>query len=559
MSPKMLDVPSLRLERGDVIIRLSERPEDTLLLHSSLLKQFIYFEPTLNGRWGRPFVELPVPQPQQSGNEPSITVWQYVLALTEDTSALLLRCANDQTSFQFTEYFFGLPFHMSEYTAGLSRREDLISWPDKSTQQAVNAHKALFRLLYGLYVNLDFTPDPESAIRCMADVTAYAEFYGMLDIVRPAITETLLDIQGLWEDVAWKPLFYLGLAAKLRCECIYDDALKHVVFSGHWGPSPMGGYGLGDWDVGNPLDYDVFDHKKLILSLLGEREEIMSTIQHAINQLRSIGYQIMDRGPDYVYTDDIKVVESLKKQDGKCKWIARSIYNEWEFKTTCKLLVAHGSKSPPDISIFGDDEYLRLLGQHDCPNNHHQEPFQCLQKDLTEKLKPAADIAKEALQANKEEGTRHETKFFMGMRPPYRRTKYHPWKNLYMEHEDFQDTIANEYNDSQDSDEEEVEDQEPSDTEIETARFHEFLNTITVESASLEWASFVSVPAVGGESLIISTDNSIGLASFKIGLDDGEPVPWKKSTSDTYDADDTPQATTDTQNVDEFDGREGGT
>ena len=64
---------------------------------------------------------------------------------------------------------------------------------------------------------------------CIADVAAYAEYYGMLESVARVLMDILYGQESLWQDIAPCPQFYLGLAAKLRCAPIYADPIRHFV------------------------------------------------------------------------------------------------------------------------------------------------------------------------------------------------------------------------------------------------------------------------------------------------------------------------------------------
>lgn len=135
-----------------------------------------------------------------------------------------------------------MKFHLSEYSAGLEKRSDT-SWSDQVYKTwlhlfAARDHRILFRLLYNLPVG--FQPSnshgrikPSDIVKSLANVVAYAEYYGLLECVAVRVIETLGKVPGFWFDVARERIFHLGLAIKLRWGIVYDDALRPAVGGCH--------------------------------------------------------------------------------------------------------------------------------------------------------------------------------------------------------------------------------------------------------------------------------------------------------------------------------------
>ena len=94
----------------------------------------------------------------------------------------------------------------------------------------VRDHKILFGLYYDQTV--DFSKATiEEARFSLAQVTVLASYYLCLPAVARRILKAFLSLQGLWQDVARFPWFYLTLAAVLRSPKLYTDAFRHVAAS----------------------------------------------------------------------------------------------------------------------------------------------------------------------------------------------------------------------------------------------------------------------------------------------------------------------------------------
>ncbi|KAF2143888.1 uncharacterized protein K452DRAFT_307241 [Aplosporella prunicola CBS 121167] len=527
---------SFRLERGDVILRLSHRADDTLLVHSEVLRQFPYFNATLSGRWGEPMAQLTLPTEASTMN-----VWQYSLIITKERPIVFfLQCHTEspveievhrhpRLRYDDDLYPVDFLFYMSEYAIGYFEREH----PNGQKQhlgslqiQAINAHKMLLRLLYGLYVDMDSVYTPGIAIEIFADVVAYSEFYGMLDVVAPAITEVLLNTHGLWKDVAEEPLFHLTLAAKLHCECLYDDALKHLIsIDKMWPLEPNNALSHHFGSFSGHLNYDVFDFKRMEKYFLKKKLDLQNNMRRYIDDLRSIGSTIKPPFPAYDNWNT-EITKSLRKRDGKCRWVARSIYNEWfvrnfsywggdderfneHFKAACEQIIKYGSQVPPDITIFGNREYLMLLGQHDCPINHRRDPFLCLKQELTRLLLQAAEVVESTIPYRNyfQHSAHYETKYFTGF-SHWDKDHYYPWKRPFTGLET-------------DEDQQYSYEWDMAETQKENSKFRSVLDTVQIKSASLEWTRFVSVPEVAGNELILSAHNSLGLVTLELDHGDG--------------------------------------
>lgn len=67
------------------------------------------------------------------------------------------------------------------------------------------------------------------AVSFLAELTFYADFYGLLPIVASSSSNLLISVKDSWEDVAKNSVHYLGLRFLLRSPDIFTDAIRHCV------------------------------------------------------------------------------------------------------------------------------------------------------------------------------------------------------------------------------------------------------------------------------------------------------------------------------------------
>lgn len=63
----------------------------------------------------------------------------------------------------------------------------------------------------------------------MAEAIALAEFYGIAQIVAPQLSRIARTVQGFLNEIAAYPEFHMCLAAKLRDQAMFMEALRHLI------------------------------------------------------------------------------------------------------------------------------------------------------------------------------------------------------------------------------------------------------------------------------------------------------------------------------------------
>ena len=235
----------LHFEDGDVLVKLSSDPNYWLLLHRDTITEAI---PQLAGMFR--FAGGPTPTyvtDLASGIECSF----YTLSIKHVDNTLILSDEKDVGFPDSTKYD---AFHQSELSEGWPNFDDMKRWLWKSrpthhhSRVTVVAHKALFSIVYGFSFTLNaFREGDDSyrkvlctqsdfncgrisgAVTMISIVGAYAEYYGCLPRVAPALLGILFAHLCIWRAVQEYSYQFFQLANKLRCAELYLDALRHLL------------------------------------------------------------------------------------------------------------------------------------------------------------------------------------------------------------------------------------------------------------------------------------------------------------------------------------------
>jgi hypothetical protein len=97
-----------------------------------------------------------------------------------------------------------------------------------------NIHKILFAFMYGKQLDLAAkSMTPHLAIY-MADLLAYADYYGLMGMAGKRVEKWLLSLSNIWEDVRAEPKFWVAMGRAILSKPIFHDAIKHMVGKGGW-------------------------------------------------------------------------------------------------------------------------------------------------------------------------------------------------------------------------------------------------------------------------------------------------------------------------------------
>lgn len=115
---------------------------------------------------------------------------------------------------------------------GLAERRNPLEVDTADIGEVVFVHSqrallTMFELLYGEPVSSNLIFED------FAEIASYSALYDLLPVIAPKLRALLMQMPGLWEDVRQDYLFHLTLARMLRCEEIFNDALRHFIGIGH--------------------------------------------------------------------------------------------------------------------------------------------------------------------------------------------------------------------------------------------------------------------------------------------------------------------------------------
>ncbi|KAI7085377.1 hypothetical protein KC356_g5925 [Hortaea werneckii] len=213
-------LPRLRFDDGNLLVKLSNNRDHHLLVHSDVIKVGLpNLAPTLKPEWSVPEV-IRHPLTGEKINVQS-------LALKSVDQTILLEGKDVAIDLNVPE---SMVFPRSELA--------LEGWPETNSygntvynnaKIAEHAHHALVALLYGydlpkwsIYAGFFVDEDGESEFNHdtaeMAAISlSYAEYYGGMERIAPILFQSLERWgQSFWRDVAFHPRFYIMLATKMQ-------------------------------------------------------------------------------------------------------------------------------------------------------------------------------------------------------------------------------------------------------------------------------------------------------------------------------------------------------
>ena len=181
---------------------------------------------------------------------------------------------------------------------------------------ASTEHAVLFSMLYKVE-----RKNEQLEMANIANIVAYAQMYMCLPLIAAQVREHLLSRDDLWTHVKRQPLFHLGLAHKLRCAEVFEDALRHLVGRGtHY--SDLEAAGL---DQGNAatLMYDLrtqLDSKVEELRLQIDRLTLTEYVKHSNS-----------RHPgDPVGTTFLSATwDAGLSTEEKATWLSKCVFRDW--------------------------------------------------------------------------------------------------------------------------------------------------------------------------------------------------------------------------------------
>lgn len=245
-----------RVEKGDVIIALSEEDYDKLLLPSSLVCSTSRFAATLHPRWTNASPDASTTMTDR--RDASQIVLCHISMQYCDGEKEADRCWTlDLGPYKPLEISecekTMLTFYRSSLADGIVPRRDSYwptLWVDSSGREAaVREYKTLFQLLLGQPILNDehletsgrssdqasddwrLIKQTTAASEHLANVICRAQYHAMLPEIASQAIAAFESLYRFWEDVMTNPQFYIGLAIKLRWVNLFEETFKLSVGS----------------------------------------------------------------------------------------------------------------------------------------------------------------------------------------------------------------------------------------------------------------------------------------------------------------------------------------
>lgn len=272
-------------------------------------------------------------------------------------------------------------FHRSTYCQSMPSNDDLpFTSPlciSVAHRHAVRDHKILFAMLYQIEVNFDgFYWD--ELIACIANVAAYAEYYGLLPFVAKSLERglNLRQIPMLNCRLMDQPALWLALGYMLRSETIFAEALRHFV-GGDW---------VRSFAAKNP------DWQDVILLAYKKQVELARTISKTDHDLYRLTLVLH--------------TERIKSEEAKARYLARNALRDFLVENLRKPYyeVKEPSReaiyprllqvaSRGDISIFGIGASSRLSNIFKLKVGQSKRPPQAvIEKEMRWALKEVKTV-----------------------------------------------------------------------------------------------------------------------------------------------------------------------
>lgn len=186
--------------------------------------------------------------------------------------------------------------------------------------QPIQAHKLLFGLMYGTRVDLS-NYELRSVFECIANATAYAQYYGLMDLVRVPLRQRYEALKGLFKHIAEEPLFHALLARHLKSVLGFQEAARHLV----------GGFAMYEQA---PLDSAAYKDLKILVYekrhvLHDEVTSLMSRIRRELLSSRPVK---SNSGKTVVGSTPTKFLDGRNKKRGWrecCRFLAQSMVSQW--------------------------------------------------------------------------------------------------------------------------------------------------------------------------------------------------------------------------------------
>lgn len=173
-------------------------------------------------------------------------------------------------------------------------------------------------MLYQIDVNLDGLMDKD-LVTCVANVAAYAEYYGLLPSVAKSLAHALYHHHtDMDRHVLERPVYWLALGYMLRSEPVFADALRHMA-GGDW---------IYSFAANNP------DWQDVILLTYKKQLELARRISRTEHGLSRLTLVTEYHGPKwapihFTFLSEENGAKKMKSEEAKARFLARKTLGDW--------------------------------------------------------------------------------------------------------------------------------------------------------------------------------------------------------------------------------------
>ncbi|GAB1739791.1 hypothetical protein NU219Hw_g4727t1 [Hortaea werneckii] len=346
-------LPRLRFDDGDVIIKLSANRDHHLLVHSAVISTGLpTLAPALKPEWSVPeVVEHPL-------TEKKVNVRSLALKSVDQTILLEGKDVAIDFKERVSKTFPRSDLASEGWPETYSYRDDVRS----NAKVAKHAHHALVALLYGYGIprwspwsnglvdeDGQTTFNHETA-EMAAIILSYAEYYGALERIAPLLFQHLESWgESFWRNVALHPKFYIVLATKMQNVDLYSDALRHLVVQNrpkstrnimYFTPGHQISRDLDTRSAPEVLGMTPAEYAERFQSDLDALDSTLYKLEHDLLQLQLHSfYYTYDRTKYSAYTHFLNLVRvngSMRpdrsanaKAWERYEFLARSLWGQW--------------------------------------------------------------------------------------------------------------------------------------------------------------------------------------------------------------------------------------
>jgi hypothetical protein len=192
-------------------------------------------------------------------------------------------------------------------------RTERFSWPDSEPLDHYQI-VVIFSLVYGKPVALNLEGDVSKVTGFLANLLVYADYYGLLGLVRVPVEKWLSSLSGIWVDIRDNARSWVGLSRLLLSEPFFRDAMKPMAGSLTWAG-------------------DIFDSSNLPADVREVAERVEFDVKREDEDLRRSLAELIGRHCPmedyYVCSVDEEPEAPVGQNAGPAQRIVEGVFSNW--------------------------------------------------------------------------------------------------------------------------------------------------------------------------------------------------------------------------------------